>query len=198
MRNMRIFIVEDNPSDVLLVREALESCGVRFSLERYSNGEDAAKAIAAMEEVPDLFLLDLNVPRVDGFELLRLIRSGPAMAEAAVAILTSSAAVEDRIRSEQYGADSYIIKPQGYHEFVAEVGARLHALLHRKRSGNCRWRTRAEPMRGVRAPHLVYNASALGRGGHYAHDAKSFFTSGGRKRGSSIGQFGNHHPKDSG
>ena len=137
MSNIRIVIVEDNPVDVLLVREVLNNCGVTFTLEHYSNGDDAAKAIAAMIDAPKLFLLDLNVPRVHGLELLRIIRACPAVSEAPVAILTSSQAPEDRGRSEQYGADAYIDKPHGYHEFVTLVGAAIGGLLIHKASGRC-------------------------------------------------------------
>ena len=137
MNDIRIVIVEDNPADVLLVREALNSRGVTFSFEHYSHGEDAAKAIAAMTDAPKLFLLDLNVPRVHGLELLRIVRACPAVSEVPVAILTSSQAAGDRARSEQYGADAYIIKPQGYHEFVTLVGAAIGPLLTRKARGSC-------------------------------------------------------------
>lgn len=137
MNDIRIVIVEDNPADVLLVREALNSREATFSLEHYSNGEDAAKAIAAMIDPPKLFLLDLNVPRVHGLELLRIVRACPAVSEVPVAILTSSQAAVDRTRSEQYGADVYIIKPLGYHEFVTVVGAAIGPLLTRKPRGSC-------------------------------------------------------------
>ena len=137
MSNDRIVIVEDNPVDVLVVREVLNNRGVTSSLEHYSNGEDAGKAIAAMIDAPKLFLLDLNVPRVHGLELLRIIRACPAVSSVPVAILTSSHAPEDRARSEQYGADAYIVKPQGYHEFVTQVGSAIGGLLMHKASGRC-------------------------------------------------------------
>ena len=138
MSNIRIVIVEDNPADVLMVKEALKSNGITFSLEHYSNGEDAAKAVATMIEAPNLFLLDLNVPRVHGLELLRIIRTCPIVAGTPVAIITSSPAAEDRRLSEQYGADTYIVKPMGYHEFVASVSAAVGTLLKRKPGGSCR------------------------------------------------------------
>jgi DNA-binding response OmpR family regulator len=134
---VRIAIAEDNPADVMLVREALKSHGVTFSLEHYSNGEDAAKAIAAMIDPPSLFLLDLNLPRVQGLELLRMVRARASVSAVPVAILTSSQAAEDRAQSEKYGADAYIVKPQEYDEFVTLVGSAVGALLSRGTSGNC-------------------------------------------------------------
>jgi DNA-binding response OmpR family regulator len=150
----RIFIVEDNPADVLLVREALNNRGVTFSLEHHSNGEDAAKAIAAMMDAPKLFVLDLNVPRVHGFELLRIIRACPAVSHVPVAILTSSQAPTDRARSEQYGADAYIVKPQGYDEFVTLVGAAIGRFLTNKARGSCSSSShRFRPWRQTRSTH---------------------------------------------
>lgn len=138
MSNIRIVIVEDNPADVLMVEEALKSNGITLSLEHYSNGEEAAQAVAIMMEAPNLFLLDLNVPRVHGLELLRIIRACPIVAETPVAIITSSPAAADRRLSKQYGADTYIVKPLGYHEFVASVSAAVGGLLKPKPGGSCR------------------------------------------------------------
>jgi DNA-binding response OmpR family regulator len=95
-------------------------------------GEDAAKAIAASVEPPDLFLLDLNVPRVHGLELLRIIREVPLMAHVPVAIVTSSHAAADRAESEQLGADAYIVKPTGYADYRTQVGQAIVELLQRK------------------------------------------------------------------
>jgi len=135
--SFRIVMVEDNPADVLLIRETLKSHGLTFSLEIYSNGEDAANAIATMTEAPNLFLLDLNVPRVPGLDLLQIVRKSPLVSHVRTAILTSSQTAEDKTRSEQYGADAYIVKPQGYHEFVTLVGSAIRALLADKPRGSC-------------------------------------------------------------
>ena len=61
---VRIMLVEDNVADVLLLKESLRHLAISFNLEHYENGEDAANAIAAMTDPPDLILLDINVPRV--------------------------------------------------------------------------------------------------------------------------------------
>src|SRR5207253_6389609 len=118
-------IVEDNPADVLLVKDALKKHGLECSIEHYTNGEDAARAMAAMREAPSLFLLDLNLPRLHGLELLRIIRSLSMIAEAPVAILTSSKAPDDKVESEKLGANAYIIKPAGYSDFVTNVGSAI-------------------------------------------------------------------------
>ncbi len=127
----RIVVVEDNAADVLLMEEALKQHGLECALQHFSNGEDAAKAISEMIDAPDLFVVDLNLPRVHGLELLRLIRACPPVAAVPVAILTSSRAPADKTRSEQLGADAYIIKPTGYSEFMENVGSGIFRLLRR-------------------------------------------------------------------
>lgn len=133
-RPVRIVLVEDNPADVLLLKETLRQMGTLFTLEHYANGEDAANAIAAMTGVPDLFLLDVNIPRMNGLELLTLIRGHEATATATVAIFTSSQAPDDRTNAERLGADDYIVKPLGYYEFMDQVGPAVQRLLEAKTS----------------------------------------------------------------
>jgi CheY-like chemotaxis protein len=136
--DFRILLVEDNAPDVLLIKEALEHLGLPYTLQLYTNGEAAAKAISAAVDAPDLFLLDLNVPRLHGLELLRMIRDQPRMAHVPVAILTSSRAAEDRAESEQRGADAYIVKPTSYSDFKAQVGQAVAELLERRSRADCR------------------------------------------------------------
>ena len=126
---VRIMLVEDNPADVLLLREVLHQQGIEFSLDLYTNGEDAATAIADMPAPPNLIVLDINVPRVDGLELLERIRSNPVMGKGTIAILTSSQAASDRNEAEKLGVDAYIVKPLGYHEFLSHVGGAIKRLL---------------------------------------------------------------------
>jgi CheY-like chemotaxis protein len=135
--DFRIFVVEDNAPDVLLIKEALEHHGLAYTLQLYTNGEDAARAIAEAVDAPDLFLLDLNVPRLHGLELLRIIRELPRVAHVPVAILTSSRAAGDRAESAQLGADAYIVKPIGYTDFKTQVGQAVAELLERKARAGC-------------------------------------------------------------
>jgi two-component system response regulator len=135
--DFRIFVVEDNAPDVLLIKEALEHHGLAYTLQLYTNGEDAARAIAEAVDAPDLFLLDLNVPRFHGLELLRIIRELPQVAHVPVAILTSSRAAGDRAESAQLGVDAYIVKPTSYENFKTQVGQAVAELLERKSRAGC-------------------------------------------------------------
>lgn len=161
---VHVVLVEDNPLDVLVFREALRRRGIEFRLEHYANGKEAAKAIASMTQPPDLFVLDLNVPRIHGLELLRAIRELPAIAPAAVAILTSSPAPADRARAEESGADLYLVKPDGFQEFVNQIGAAVEQLLNRRSSADgAEARFNAHRRRRMRRAPLVPLAPAARR-----------------------------------
>jgi len=129
MKESRIIIVEDNAGDVLFVREALKYQGITFSLQHYVNGNDAVQGLDGMREPPDLILLDINLPRVNGFEILKMVRNHSILAKVPVAIVTSSVAAVDKTTAKQLGADSYIVKPSDYEEFVSQVGGEFARLL---------------------------------------------------------------------
>jgi CheY-like chemotaxis protein len=116
MKAIEILLVEDNPGDARLTREALSQSKVRNNLHRASDGEEALAFLRrqgsfAGAPAPDLILLDLNLPRRDGREVLEDIKSDPALKHIPVVILTSSQAEEDIIRSYQLHANCFITKP---------------------------------------------------------------------------------------
>ena len=116
MKPIEILLVEDNPGDARLTREALSLSKVRNNLHRASDGEEAMAFLRrqgafAMMPTPDLILLDLNLPRRDGREVLEDIKSDPGLKHIPVVILTSSQAEEDIIRSYQLHANCFITKP---------------------------------------------------------------------------------------
>ena len=116
MKPIEILLVEDNPGDARLTREALSQSKVRNNLHRASDGEEAMTFLRrqgafAGVPTPDLILLDLNLPRRDGREVLEDIKNDPALKHIPVVILTSSQADEDIIRSYQLHANCFITKP---------------------------------------------------------------------------------------
>jgi two-component system, chemotaxis family, response regulator Rcp1 len=126
---MRILLVEDNPADVYLIEEALRTHGVEYELNWLRDGEQALALLSGSEFVsPDLVLLDLNLPRVDGKEVLARIRRMPELATVPVAIMTSSDSPQDRREMAELGASCYIKKPPTLDEFL-EVGGVVKTLL---------------------------------------------------------------------
>jgi two-component system, chemotaxis family, response regulator Rcp1 len=116
MKPVEILLVEDNPGDARLTREALSTSKVRNRLHRASDGEEAMAFLRregpfANVPAPDLILLDLNLPRRDGREVLEDIKNDPALKHIPVVILTSSQAEEDILRSYRLHANCFITKP---------------------------------------------------------------------------------------
>ena len=127
---IRIVLVEDNAGDVYLVEKTLQNRQLNYELIRYSDGE---QAIRALQEdncvIPDLIILDLNLPRRGGFDVLQTIRSRPAMVGIPLAILTSSDAAKDRHRIALAGGERYIHKPPMLDDFLNEVGRAIEDML---------------------------------------------------------------------
>ena len=115
-----------------LVREALAEHGLAADLEVVEDGRDAIARIRgegryAQAPVPDVVLLDLNLPRCDGRDVLRAIRENPATAKVPVAVLTSSDSPRDRADVAELAADRYVLKPFSLDEFMI-VGAIVREL----------------------------------------------------------------------
>lgn len=110
---MKLLLVEDNLGDVGLIREAFASCQAEVEIRVARDGIDALEKLdrAAHADRPDLILLDLNLPRRHGREVLEEIKSDPQLMHIPVVILTSSQAEEDILRSYQSHANCFITKP---------------------------------------------------------------------------------------
>lgn len=119
---IQILLVEDNPTDVLVTREALSTAGIRNRLSVVDNGEDAIRFLKREEQFRDapqidIVLLDLNVPRRNGIEVLAEIKADKHLRKTPVVILTTSRASEDVQRAYALYASSYLVKPLGLNEF---------------------------------------------------------------------------------
>lgn len=119
----RILLVEDNAADVRLLREAFLEQGVSVELMVASDGEDATQVLRDPRRRPDLILLDLNLPRKDGREVLAEIKADPALRSIPVLVLTSSEAELDIEHSYALHANVYLRKPLSYTELQAIVAA---------------------------------------------------------------------------
>jgi len=123
----RVLVVEDDPDIAQLVAHYLEKAG--FSTELLANGRDALAAIAARP--PDVVILDLMLPQVDGLEICRVVRGNSATAAIPIIMLTARAEESDRIVGLEIGADDYLSKPFSPNELVA----RVRALVRRAQRG---------------------------------------------------------------
>jgi CheY-like chemotaxis protein len=127
-RAAEILLVEDNPADARLTCEALREGKIRNNLHHVHDGVEALaflrhEGVHAEAPTPDLILLDLNLPRKDGRELLNELKQDPLLRLIPVVVLTTSEAEEDVLHSYQLHANCYITKPVELDKFIAIVRA---------------------------------------------------------------------------
>ncbi|MCP2291261.1 response regulator [Nocardia amikacinitolerans] len=121
-----ILLVEDDPGDELMTREAFEDNKIGNTLHVAHDGQEALDFLYRQGEFadaprPDLILLDLNLPKYDGRQVLEKIKADPDLTHIPVVVLTTSAAEEDILRSYKLHANAYVTKPVDLDQFVAAI-----------------------------------------------------------------------------
>jgi two-component system, chemotaxis family, response regulator Rcp1 len=135
LRRWHILIAEDSKSDVFLIRQAIQKSGISAQLHVVDDGEKAVRFFEhadadATAPCPDLILLDINIPRYKGGEILRRLRASPRCANTLVLVVTSSDSQSDRHQMDALGTDGYFRKPSEFGEFM-KLGHIVRELLTR-------------------------------------------------------------------
>lgn len=125
-RPIVVLLVEDDPGDVLMTREAFADSKLHNTLEVVSDGVEALAYLRGESEYatrprPDLILLDLNLPRKDGREVLAEVKADPELSSIPVVVLTTSEAEEDILRSYKLHANAYVTKPVDFEQFIGAI-----------------------------------------------------------------------------
>lgn len=113
----RVLVVDDEPNIVLSLEYLMEEAG--YEVRTVSDGEAALKAVK--EKVPDLILLDVMMPKLDGYEVCQRIRANPAWKDVGIIILTAKGREVDQEKGLAFGADDYVTKPFSTREVVRKV-----------------------------------------------------------------------------
>jgi CheY-like chemotaxis protein len=126
MNPIDVLLVEDDAGDTLMIREAFGDNKVHNNLAAVTDGVEAMRYLRKQGEYadaprPDLILLDLNLPRMDGREVLAEIKRDESLSLIPVVVLTTSAAEEDVLRSYKLHANAYVTKPVDFERFIAVV-----------------------------------------------------------------------------
>jgi CheY-like chemotaxis protein len=124
-----ILLAEDREDDIVLIQRAFEKGGIRNPLIVVRDGEEAINYLTGVVPfsdrerfpIPALLLLDLKMPRMDGFEVLGWLKTQPGLAALRVVVLTSSEDIGDVTKAYQLGANSFLVKPLDFHNTVAMV-----------------------------------------------------------------------------
>jgi len=126
---VNILLIEDNDDHIELTKRALEENGVSSDISVAKDGEEALDLLYNKGEHsnrtkaprPSLVLLDVNLPKIDGFEVLRHIKGDPDLKSIPVILLTTSSRDEDIVKGYAEGANSYVTKPVDFNDFVAKI-----------------------------------------------------------------------------
>jgi CheY-like chemotaxis protein len=119
-RQVELLVVDDNPGDFALIRESFRECSVRVRITPALDAERAFEILDDREAAwPDLIILDLNLPRIDGFEVLRRIRADPRAGSVPVVVMSSSTLPADVYRAYDLHASAYIAKPSNLDTYFA-------------------------------------------------------------------------------
>ena len=126
LKPIDVLLVEDDPGDTLMIKEAFEDNKVQNNLVCVQDGVEAMQYLRREGQYadaarPDLVLLDLNLPRKDGREVLQEIKDDPELRTIPVVVLTTSEAEEDILRSYELHANAYVTKPVDFDRFIAVV-----------------------------------------------------------------------------
>lgn len=131
MRPVEILLVEDSPTDALLAKEALKQARVTNNLHHVKDGVEAISFLRRLDRYgdaprPDLILLDLNLPRMDGRDVLAEVKSDPVLKVIPVVVLTTSQSEDDVLRAYGNHANCYITKPIDFDKFIDVVKSIEH------------------------------------------------------------------------
>jgi CheY-like chemotaxis protein len=134
-----ILLAEDNPADVYLIREALREHRVECSVRVATDGQQVLRLLTATDsdsnpQAPALIILDLNLPRHDGIEILQRLRETADLRQVPVVVLTSSDSPRDRLAANRLGVTKFLRKPSNLEQFLS-LGAVFKELLEQTTSG---------------------------------------------------------------
>ena len=122
-RPVEVLLIEDNEADVELMRQGLRGTGASINLMVIMDGREALNFLEAKKTLPGFIILDLNLPGVNGFDLLKALKSNDDLREIPVVIFSTSSAKRDIDRAYQLAANGYVRKPADLDEFYQAVGA---------------------------------------------------------------------------
>lgn len=125
-KNLKVLLIEDDQIEVIKLKRALSKLELKHQLIEAQNGEDALEVLKSGEEHPDLIFLDLNMPKINGIEFLKILKNDDVFRYLPVVILTTSVNRKDILECYRIGIAGYILKPLKYDEYVDKIGRTLN------------------------------------------------------------------------
>lgn len=131
---LSVLVVDDNAPDVVLIRESLNEHGLDYTITHCANGREALDILEKRQrDAYDVMILDLNMPKVGGLEVLAKVRKMPELESLPVLILTSSLAPDEQAQAMRLGANRFLRKPADLDQFLHDVGSAVRELTQETR-----------------------------------------------------------------
>lgn len=120
-KSLKILLVEDNLIEIMKMKRTLSLLKLKHTLHEAKNGEEALSFLEDRSHIPDIILLDLNMPKINGIEFLRILKSKDDLKHIPTIILTTSSNQKDLLECYRTGMSGYILKPLKYEEYVKKI-----------------------------------------------------------------------------
>jgi len=124
MNSLSLLLIEDDPDDIELMNEALKEASIIYSIQTISQGDKVIPYLELCKKFPDVIILDLNLPKLHGRDVLRLLKSSERFKEIPVAILTTASSQSEREYCLKEGADKFLTKPstvEGFNQTINTI-----------------------------------------------------------------------------
>ncbi|WP_299102212.1 response regulator [uncultured Winogradskyella sp.] len=121
MKTLNILLIEDDMIEVMKLNRAVTSLQLNHKITEANNGEDALKILEQKDNLPDIILLDLNMPKINGIEFLKILKSDDRLMYIPTIILTTSNNQRDLLECYKVGVAGYVLKPLKYEEYVSKI-----------------------------------------------------------------------------
>jgi len=121
MRNLKILLIEDDMIEVMKFNRAKSSLQLNHRIIEANNGEDALMLLEQKDNLPDIILLDLNMPKINGIEFLKILKADERLKYIPIIILTTSNNQRDLLECYKIGIAGYVLKPLKYEDYVSKI-----------------------------------------------------------------------------
>ncbi|MFI2741304.1 response regulator [Zhouia sp. PK063] len=121
MKNLKILLIEDDEIEIMKLNRVISTLGFKHQLTRAANGEEAIECLKSPDTLPDIILLDLNMPKISGIEFLNILKNNSTLKYIPTVVLTTSSNYKDLMECYKIGIAGYIIKPLKYEDYVEKI-----------------------------------------------------------------------------
>jgi len=121
MKTIKILLIEDDMIEVMKLNRAINSLQLKHSIQEANNGEEALQLLQQKDSLPDIILLDLNMPKINGIEFLKILKEDERLQYIPTIILTTSSNQRDLLACYKIGIAGYVLKPLKYEDYVSKI-----------------------------------------------------------------------------